>query len=256
MVGRARGIGCPVMTAAAVGAQHRDAGRAGGEPVSSCPGTAGEAWRSACADGRARRLTFAELAEEPGAQLAELLHAVDDELAGPSSPVTLERLEALTGEVAQRTGRSDPPTAQARALAEVVALRACLRGCSDERPEGLLLTRALVRGRAHPHLLAALYAQVAQWAGLPWQVAARSGELLLIHVAEPPVIVRPSQALRVLSPHAVTFVVLDALTQAFQRQLQLGDAVRAARLRTLLPAAPCCRARAHVQLVALSAALN
>jgi hypothetical protein len=202
-------------------------------------------------------MSFAQIAREPAAQLAELLLAIDEELTGCASPVALERLEALAASVAQSTDRSDPPQAQARVLATVLGRRACLRARNDEHPEGLLLTPALARGRAHPHLLTALYAQVAQWAGLPWEVTAEHGALALVHPDSSQVpFPRRDQPLQVLSPRGVTFVVLGALAQAFHRHLHLGQAVRAAELRLHLPVADCCRRRAQAQVRALSAPLN
>jgi hypothetical protein len=200
---------------------------------------------------------FAEVVRDPGAQLAELLLAVDHELGVLPPLDAIQHLETLAASVAERTSAAASVEAQASTLADVLGRRACLRACAGDRPESLLLGPALAHGRLHPHLLCTVYAQVAQWAGLPWAIAAGPGALGLVpaavgddpaHRLEPPP--------RVIVPREVAFIILGALARAFDRRLHLGPALRAAELRRHVAIKPCCRHRAQAEWLALSARLN
>ncbi len=203
-------------------------------------------------------MSFAAAAGEPGAQLVELLLTMDEEMTGTAPGVAFERLEALVPAVAERTAGGADEQEQARALADVLARRACLRGCSGERPESLLLGPALLCGRVHPHLLAAVYVQVAQWAGLRWEVAAAHGALIPVpcDAAGTPVGPLAAATPRVIAAQDVAFVLLGGLVRAFCRHLDLTQAIRAAELRLHLPVAACCAHRARAELRALAATLN
>jgi hypothetical protein len=171
---------------------------------------------------------LADLARDPGAEPLDLLLAVDAGFGLEPPPAALDRLEALAAAVAPAAALA--PADQARALAEALAVRACFRRVSCPRPEHLFLAAALADGRAHPHLLATIYAHVARCAGLPWFVAARAGQLVLVH-ADAARQVRPARA------PEVALAVLDALVEAFRAAGDLGGAVRAASLRRALAVA-------------------
>jgi hypothetical protein len=202
--------------------------------------------------------SFAEFACEPAAQLTDLLLAAEGELRPGPALATLDRLEALAASLVAH--QAPEVRDQARLMAEALGLRACLRAAVDGAPQRLLLTRALLDGRAHPRLLVAIYADVARRAGWAWRIAACQSELLIVHPEAQPSgatgAARLRTRLRILCPHEVTFLILDVLSGAYERHLDVWGAIRACELQLDLPVVGCCRERARLRLFGLRAALN
>jgi len=138
-------------------------------------------------DTRLVRQKFSELVREPDAELdlleGCLLLAAEEtpeaDLAGAR-----KRLRSLQGRVADElTGQEDFISA-AWALRQILCVEWGMQADPDaaEIPEGLLLTTLLERRQAHPLVFAALYRELARSIGLPVEIVALPGAVVLMFV--------------------------------------------------------------------------
>ena len=132
-----------------------------------------------------------------------------------------------------------------------------------------MLDVVLQRRRGLPILLAVVYIEVARRAGVPLVGVGLPGHFVVGHFgADPPVLIDPfNQGVRIETPVAagsvrawhsreIAWRMLNNLVAAYPRRGDLGAAIRAARMRLLLPAAGAQREAMEAELRALQARLN
>ncbi len=183
-------------------------------------------------DTRLVRQKFSELVREPAGEF-DLLEGCLLLAAEETPEVDLvsarKRLRSLKDRLADElTGREDF-IAAAWALRQILCVEWGMQADPDaaEIPEGLLLTTLLERRQAHPLVFAALYRELARSIGLPVEIVALPGAVVLMFV--------DGWGRTYIDPVARAQVVTrDELT----RQLagRLGD--RAARLPRILGELP------------------
>lgn len=175
--------------------------------------------------------------------LADLVLAVGAEFRDVDRSGALRTLEELAATVVPP--RAASPAQQCEALA---ALLADVVELGEDGPESLMLDRVLERGEGHPALLAVVWSEVAQRAGIPIAPVGGPGLLLVAHVeADPPLVLDPARGgapvdpgqapvrLRRRCSHEVAFTVLDELMDLYALDDDMRRATRAAELRLALP---------------------
>jgi regulator of sirC expression with transglutaminase-like and TPR domain len=175
--------------------------------------------------------------------LADLVLAVGAEFREVDREGALATLDWLAGALAEV--RAAPPRAQCDAVA---ALLGDVVELGEDSPASLMLDCVLDRGQGHPALLAVVWAEVAQRAGIPIVPVGGPGLLLVAHAyasppflldpARPGVLVRPDQvpvSLRRRCSHEVAFTILDELMDVYALDDDVRRATRAAELRLALP---------------------
>ena len=138
-------------------------------------------------DTRLVRQKFSELVREPAAEfdlLEGCLLLAAEETPDADLTATRKRLRSLQSRLAEElTGREDFIHA-AWALRQILCVEWGMQADPDaaEIPEGLLLTTLLERRQAHPLVFAALYRELARSIGLPVEIVALPGAVVLMFV--------------------------------------------------------------------------
>lgn len=175
--------------------------------------------------------------------LAELVLAVGAEFREVDRIGALATLDHLAAALAPAL--SAPPALQCEALA---ALLADVVELGEDGPGSLMLDRVLDSGYGHPALLAVVWSEVAQRAGIPVAPVGGPGLLLVAHLeADPPLVLDPVRGGVLVDPreapvrlrrrcsHEVAFTVLDELMDVYALGDDMRRATRAAELRLALP---------------------
>lgn len=182
--------------------------------------------------------------------LDEMLLAIEAEFDDPD-PAALGVLDELGVLVA-----GIPAPSQVEELKScVAAVRSRVEPCGSRPPTSLLASRALVCGRAHPSLIAALCVEVGRRGGVsvarighPAQtLVGRLGEgsVLVCDPCGPTSISGCPEALRPWCVHQLAFFLLGDLTRAYLELGELEQAARATELRGLLPLPAAMREACH-----------
>lgn len=177
--------------------------------------------------------------------LAELALAVAAEFRPVDHDAALRTLDVLAATL--RPAGFGHPLDQCEALSSLLGE---VVSAGEGEPRHLMLDQVLDRGDGHPALLAAIWAEVAQRAGMTVVPVGGPGLLLVAHLeAEPPLVLDPSRPGRILHPgevpvrlrrrcsHEVAFTLLDELMDRYALDGDLRRATRAAELRLALPVA-------------------
>ncbi len=209
---------------------------------------------------------FAALAGDPDASLGDLALALAAEFRDVEAADALERLEALSGEVARLAAGSDGLDA----LTEVLGRRHGFGGAQREydHPDNSMLDLVLQRAGGLPIALSVVYLETARRAGIALAGVGLPGHFVVGRFQDgaAPVLLDPFAGGAVLAPRAVAAAgaqarqwgphetalrMLNNLVGSYERRNDLGRAIRAAEMRLELPlAAPLERAmRADVQRV-------
>lgn len=175
--------------------------------------------------------------------LAELTLALGAEFRPVDADGALGTLDLLAAALAP--ARSGRPASECEALASLLGDAVRL---GEDGPQSLMLDRVLDRGEGHPALLAVVWAEVAQRAGIAVAPVGGPGLLLVAHLeADPPMVLDPSRPGERLRPdevpvrlrrrcsHEVAFTVLDELMDLYNLAGDVSRATRAAELRLALP---------------------
>ena len=175
--------------------------------------------------------------------LADLVLAVGAEFREVDRAGALHALERLAATLAGAGAAR--PVHQCEALS---ALLADAFELGEDGPESLMLDHVLERGAGHPALLAVVWSEVAQRAGVPVAPVGGPGLLLVAHLeADPPLVLDPARGgvrvdpgrapvrLRRRCSHEVAFTVLDELMDLYALDDDMRRATRAAELRLALP---------------------
>ena len=135
-------------------------------------------------------------------------------------------------------------------------------------PDNSMLDIVLSRRRGLPILLSVIYIEVARRAGIPLAGVGLPGHFVVGHFgADPPVLLDPfnggaliaaptSEIVRPWHPHHIALRMLNNLVASYQRRGDVGQAIRAARLRLMLPTEGSLRETMNAELRALQARLN
>ncbi len=196
--------------------------------------------------------TFAEVAREPAPTLDRVALAIAAAFREVDAEGALARLDALAAEVAAE-GIGTSPREQAEVLARVLGRRHAFGGDRERyyAPENSMLDVVLERRRGLPILLSVIYVEVARRVGMRVRGIALHGHFVVGHFdATPPVVIDPFDSGALLDArglpsdlepqpvHETALRMLTNLVGAYERAGDAGRALRAARMRLLLPLEP------------------
>lgn len=218
--------------------------------------------------------SFAALAGDPGARPDGLALALAAELRPDvDGYAALATLDALGAELAPIVARlPDDPGAQLRACADLLGAVHGFTGDSEDydHPDNSMLDLVLERRRGLPILLSVVYVEVARRAGVPLAGVGLPGHFVVGHfggadvrLADPfnggaplaPGAAGPG----VVRPWSAPEIAMRMLHNLVAGQTRRGDfalAIRAAKLRLLLPADAALRQTLEVELRGMQATLN
>jgi regulator of sirC expression with transglutaminase-like and TPR domain len=245
--------------------------------ATGCPGvnqsarvtTSGEAIRPGIENNVPVRLDFADLAAQPEPSLDRLALAIAAEFREVDTRGALRKLDVLGEELAPAAGSS--PSAELEACRLVLAERHGFAGDRDEydRPDNSMLDLVLERRRGLPILLSVVYVETARRAGIALAGVGLAGHFVAGHFgADPPLLLDPfgggvriergvvPRGLRPWRPHETALRMLNNLEAGYRVRGDVGNAIRAAELRLLLPLEPTVRQSAELELRKLRAKLN
>jgi regulator of sirC expression with transglutaminase-like and TPR domain len=195
---------------------------------------------------------FEEVAADQGCTLDVMALSLAAEFRDVDASGALGRLDALADELRSAVELTDATPEEV-----VRACRALLGGVHGfagdregyDRPENSMLDLVLTRRRGLPILLSAVYVEVARRAGGELSPVGLPGHFVVGHFGvSPPLLLDPfdggaalvssvpAQLVRPWSVHQVAMRMLNNLVMAFERRGNLGAALQAARMRTVLPA--------------------
>ncbi|HEX4107311.1 MAG TPA: transglutaminase-like domain-containing protein [Solirubrobacteraceae bacterium] len=216
--------------------------------------------------------SFTELAAVPEPPLDDLALALAAEFRAVDRVAALAALDALGRELAGTPGARQPdPAAQARACAELLGRRHGFAGDREDydHPDNSMLDVVLERRRGLPILLSVLYIEVARRASIPLVGVGLPGHFVVAHRgAEPPLVLDPFEGgaavagefpepmLQPWSTVQIVMRMLNNLVSAYGRRTDFDGALRAARMRVVLPAPEAERRIVQAELRALQARLN
>jgi regulator of sirC expression with transglutaminase-like and TPR domain len=215
---------------------------------------------------------FEQLAADPDATMDLVALSLAAEFRDVDAARALATLDELGAELSRAAAQTDG-TATALALACSRLLGAC-HGFAGNRenydhPDNSMLDVVLSTRRGLPILLSVIYVEVARRAQIALAGVGLPGHFVVAHFgAQPPLlldpfaggrVVRPAVAqhlLRPWRPDEIAMRMLNNLVAAYQRRNDLGAAIRAGRMRLLLPADASLRTTLAAELRALLAPLN
>ncbi len=216
--------------------------------------------------------SFADLAGTPDPALDQLALALAAEFRDVDAAGALAELDALGGELSTLAGRTgDRPEALAGACRTLLGVTHGFTGNRREydHPDNSMLDLVLARRRGLPILLSVVYVEVGRRAGIPLAGVGLPGHFVVGHFgADPPVLldpfaggepVAPELAAGPVRPWAspdIAMRMLNNLVAAFRRRGDLTAAIRAARLRLVLPVRGSLGDALEAELRALQALLN
>ena len=214
---------------------------------------------------------FATLASLGEARLDELTLAMAAEFRSASAEATLDELDELGAELTR--ARHDSPREQAEACRRLLGEREGFTGNRDDynHPDNSMLDLVLARRTGLPILLSVVYVEVARRAGIPLEGVGLPGHFVVGHFgAEPPLLLDPfagggefalpaavpSGLVRPWVSHETALRMLHNLVGTYSTRGDLGNTIRAARLRLLLPLDDQTREVMDLELRRLEARLN
>ncbi len=138
-----------------------------------------------------------------------------------------------------------------------------------DHPDNSMLDIVLSQRRGLPILLSVIYIEVARRAGIPLAGVGLPGHFVVGHFGtDPPVLLDPFSGgtrievpvsegtVKPWYPHEIATRMLNNLVASYQRGGDLSLAIRAARMRLMLPAQSSLRDTMNAELRALQARLN
>jgi regulator of sirC expression with transglutaminase-like and TPR domain len=214
---------------------------------------------------------FAALARTPAPHLDHFALAMVAEFRPVQSAPVIGALDGFGAELAAAVPVGAGPGEQARALGDVLGGRHGFAGTegSYDDPEMSMLDAVVASRRGLPILLAVVYAESARRAGWPVWGVGMAGHFVIGHFgAFPALLVDPfrggtampgvlaAEPPRPWSSQAILRRMLSNLVAAHLRRFDIGQAIRAAELRDLLPGEREVQGEHHRELRALRARLN
>ena len=193
------------------------------------------------------------------------------EFRSVSAEAALTALDELGAELAK--ARPDSPREQADACRRLLGEREGFTGNRDDyhHPDNSMLDLVLARRTGLPILLSIVYIEVARRARIPLEGVGLPGHYVVGHFGtEPPLLLDPfagggqfalpmgvpPELVRPWASHETTLRMLHNLAGTYTTRGDLGRAIRAARLRLLLPLDDRAREAMGLELRRLEARLN
>ena len=215
---------------------------------------------------------FAELAATSNPDMDALALALAAEFRNVDGPRALAALDDLGVELSAAAARtSGTPPEQVLTCAQLLGVAYEFKGDRHryDDPDNSMLDLVLANRRGLPILLSVVYIEVARRAGIPLRGVGLPGHFVVGHFgADPPLLLDPFAAgrpvdadvprdlVRPWRAHEIAMRMLNNLLAAYSRRGDLGAAIRAARMRLMLPAEDSLRAAVQAELRALQARLN
>ncbi len=216
---------------------------------------------------------IARLAAQPDPSVEEMALAIA--AAFRDAPVDAAAVARLLDELAAEArptvaAAAGDPAAEASALAEVLGERHGFAGDREDydAPRNSFLDVVLERRRGLPILLSVLWLSVAGRTGVELVGVGLPGHFVVAHVgAVPPLVLDPfdggrpyagaaPRLLPIATPHDIALRMLGNLALAYERRGDPGRALRAARLRLLLPTGDVLRQQLERDALRLGAPFN
>jgi regulator of sirC expression with transglutaminase-like and TPR domain len=190
-------------------------------------------------------VTFAELAVAHEPPLDRLALAIAAEFRKVDEAAALARLDELAAELVP----GETPVEQGDALAALLGGRHGFRGerRGYDHPANSMLDLVLESRVGLPILLSTVWEEVARRRGIPLHGVGFPGHFVVAHFgADPPLLYDPfaggariedveSELVRPWRPQETALRILNNLVASFGKHGDLGNAIRAAELRLLLP---------------------
>ena len=173
------------------------------------------------------------------------------------------RLDRLAAALLRTQVRGGDPEDHAEALLAVVR-RHRLRSAESVTPNDALVHEVLRRRVGHPLVLAAICAAVGRRAGIDTApVEADNGHLVGVRTGDRAVVIdpggerpHPPGQVRWMCAHEVAFAALSELSRLYALHGRIPEAMRAARMRAVLPVPARIQAQIEFEAKALQAQLN
>jgi regulator of sirC expression with transglutaminase-like and TPR domain len=215
---------------------------------------------------------FADLASDPDPAMDLLALALAAEFRVVDARASIAVLDVLGEELSRTIGPANGrPQELVAACGRLIGRE---RGFSGDRdryddPENSMLDVVLQRRRGLPILLSIVYTETARRAGIPLAGVGLPGHFVVGHFgADPPVLIDPfnggvrietpasERFVRPWHPHEIAWRMLNNLVAGYERRGDLSAAIRAARMRLLLPTTSSQLDTMNAELRALQARLN
>jgi len=218
--------------------------------------------------------SFAALAARADPPLDELALSMAGELRGIGADAVrgaLERLDALGAELAAALRAGADPEAEARACADLLAVRHGFAGDAKQYddPANSMLDLVLERRRGLPIVLSVVYVEVARRAGVALAGVGLPGHYVVGHFgASPPVLLdpfaggapvageHPPEQVRPWGAQETALRMLNNLVGSYRRRGNIAAAIRAAEMRLELPLDRRLRDAFETELRSVRARLN
>jgi len=195
--------------------------------------------------GRGGRVTFEELAASHEPTLDRLALAVAAEFREVDEAAALDRLDMLAAELTP----GPAPVEQGDAIAALLGRHGFVGNEAHyDHPDNSMLDLVLERRTGLPILLSTVYVEVARRNGIPLHGVGLPGHFVVGHFGvEPPLfydpfdggsrieLEAPEELIRPWRPQEAALRILNNLVASFGKHGDLGNAIRAAELRLLLP---------------------
>jgi len=215
---------------------------------------------------------FAELAVSPDAGLDIVALAIAAEFRDVDATAALAELDVLGAELSRAAARTTgTPEALTQTCAQTLGGENEFAGdqAHYDHPDNSMLDLVLTRRRGLPILLSVVYIEAARRAGIQLAAIGLPGHFVVGHLGtEPPLLLDPFAGggristqfspvlMRPWRTQEIAMRMLNNLLAAYHRRGDLGAAIRAAAMRTALPAKPSERDMLQAELRALQARLN
>ncbi len=215
---------------------------------------------------------FSELAAAPEPSLDAIALALAAEFRDVDASGAFATLDALGAELLHAAGRtgaaaSELAVACGRLLGDAYGFAGDRQRYED--PRNSMLDIVLSRRRGLPILLSVVYIEVARRAQFSLAGVGLPGHFVVAHFgADPPVLLDPFAGGRILAveidpklvrpwrTHEIALRILNNLLASYQRRGNLTNAIRAAKMRLMLPASEAQRKMLAAELRGLRAQLN
>jgi regulator of sirC expression with transglutaminase-like and TPR domain len=215
---------------------------------------------------------FAELAAAPDPTMDVLALALAAEFREVDAAGSIATLDVLGTELSHAADQtSGTPDELALACGQLMGVTHGFAGDREryDHPDNSMLDIVLSRRRGLPILLSVVYTEVARRAAIPLAGVGLPGHFVVGHFGtDPPLLLDPfaggrtvdadvaQDLLRPWQAHEIAMRMLNNLVAAYQRRGDLDAAIRAARMRLMLPAEESLRDTLQSERRALQARLN
>ncbi len=197
--------------------------------------------------------------------------AMAAELRVVDALAAIGRLDVLGADLSRVAGQTEQrPLELSLACGQVLGREHGFAGDREryDHPDNSMLDIVLSRRRGLPILLSVIYIEAARRAGIPLAGVGLPGHFVVGHFgSDPPILLDPFNGgalvrapnvgiVKPWHPHQIAVRMLNNLVASYQRRGDLSRAIRAARMRLMLPIESSLRQAMNAELRALQARLN